>query len=144
MINSFFQNAGRVLQDDYIPNILNFRKPTEHIHDTIFKIRDNPMHFIDVNGLKHTRKAWVPYFDDCNAIFFVASLSCYDQMLVENDQINRMVDAIQLFESLINNPLLSKPNFVLFLNKKDLFEKKIKKVPITNFFPDFQGIENVN
>lgn len=28
---------------------------------------------------------------------------------------------------------------ILFLNKKDLFEEKIKTVPLSGLFPDYQG-----
>lgn len=73
----------------------------------------------------------------------MVSLASYDKRLVEDATVNQMSDALVLFESISNNPLLSKIDFILFLNKKDLFEKKIKKIPIQSHFPMFQGGKSV-
>jgi len=35
--------------------------------------------------------AWVPFFDDMNAIIFLAPISCFDQTLAEDDSVNRLV-----------------------------------------------------
>ena len=57
----------------------------------------------------------------------MVSLSCYDQFLVENSSVNQMHDSLALFEEIVNHPLLSNSNFILFLNKKDLFEEKMAR-----------------
>jgi guanine nucleotide-binding protein subunit alpha len=62
--------------------------------------------------------------------------------MVEDPETNRMIDAIQVFDHIINHPALQKPNVVLFLNKKDLFTKKVKESPIKKYFPDYTGIES--
>jgi len=38
----------------------------------------------DVGGQRYFRKKWLATFEDVDAIVFVASLSEYDQMLVED------------------------------------------------------------
>lgn len=35
--------------------------------------------------------AWAPYFDDMNAIIFLAPISCFDQVLQEDPSVNRLV-----------------------------------------------------
>jgi hypothetical protein len=35
--------------------------------------------------------AWAPFFDDVNAIIFLAPISCFDQVLAEDPSINRLV-----------------------------------------------------
>jgi guanine nucleotide-binding protein alpha-1 subunit len=35
--------------------------------------------------------AWAPYFDDMDAIIFLAPLSCFDQVLTEDPTVNRLV-----------------------------------------------------
>ena len=60
-------------------------------------------------------------------------------MLVEDSTVNQMSDSLVLFESISNSPLLCKIDFILFLNKKDLFKKKIKNVPIESYFPMYKG-----
>eukprot|EP01126_Amoeba_proteus_P048187 TRINITY_DN5557_c0_g1_i8.p2 TRINITY_DN5557_c0_g1~~TRINITY_DN5557_c0_g1_i8.p2 ORF type:complete len:119 (+),score=32.44 TRINITY_DN5557_c0_g1_i8:622-978(+) len=49
-----------------------------------------------------------------------------------------MVDAIQLWKSLQNSTYFDNTPFVLLLNKKDLFKKKLKKIPLERFFEDFK------
>ncbi|KAJ3325463.1 hypothetical protein HDV06_004322 [Boothiomyces sp. JEL0866] len=118
-------------------DILNLRTVTQHISETVFNIDSKIIRFYDVSGLKYHRKSWLTYFDEVHSILFVASLSSYDKYLVEDSTINMMVDSLVLFEQIVNHPLLDKPSFVLFLNKKDLYEKKIQKVDIKNFFPEY-------
>lgn len=35
--------------------------------------------------------AWVPFFDDMDAIIFLAAISCFDQTLAEDATVNRLV-----------------------------------------------------
>ena len=44
-----------------------------------------------------------------------------------------MVDQIELFDDICNNPSLSKVSMILFLNKKDLFKQKYveNKIPLS-------------
>jgi len=45
----------------------------------------------DVGGARTQRAVWQSYFDDADAIIFLASLSAFDQTLVEDPTMNRMV-----------------------------------------------------
>jgi hypothetical protein len=113
---------------------------TQSVSDTVFKIEGKNLHVFDVSGLSHHRNVWVSYFDDVNCVLFVASLSCYDQTMAEEDGINRMVDSLVLFENMVNHKLLTKCRFILFMNKKDVYEKKIKTKNIVDYFPNYKGI----
>jgi len=77
-----------------------------------------------------------------NAIIFVAALSEYDQVLFEDEVTNRMVEALTLFESIANHPSFSSTSIILFLNKKDLFADKVKRVDISSIKPfnDYSGV----
>ena len=37
-------------------------------------------HLYDVGGSRGQRHTWVPYFDDANAIIFLAPVSAFDQV----------------------------------------------------------------
>jgi guanine nucleotide-binding protein subunit alpha len=127
----------------YIPtneDILNLRIVTQSITHSEFKVQNTTFHFFDVSGLKSHRNQWKSYFDNVDAILFVVSLPSYDQMMVEEPDTNRMNDALVVFEQIVNDPVLSMPDIILFLNKVDLFKKKITISPINKFFPDFEGI----
>ncbi len=63
----------------------------------------------------------------------------YDLKLYEDNETNRMHESLQLFKELCNTKWFQSTAFILFLNKKDIFEEKVKRVPITVCFPDYNG-----
>lgn len=72
------------------------------------------------------------------AVIFVASLSCYDEVMFEDDNQNAMIDSVNLFEEICNLRWFVQTAMILFLNKKDLFTEKIQKVPLSQCFIDFE------
>lgn len=46
--------------------------------------------------------------------------------MFEDEEKNRMEDALELFESCVNSPGFESKAIILFLNKMDLFTEKIK------------------
>jgi guanine nucleotide-binding protein subunit alpha len=51
-----------------------------------------------------------------------------------------MQESLKLFDSICNNKWFTDTSIILFLNKKDLFEEKIKKSPLTICFPEYGGM----
>lgn len=72
------------------------------------------------------------------AIIFVAAISEYDQVLFEDHTQNRVVEALELFKEICSSAWFTKTSIVLFLNKVDLFQEKIKKRKIEDnpYFDD--------
>ncbi|RWS14219.1 guanine nucleotide-binding protein G(i) subunit alpha-like isoform X1 [Dinothrombium tinctorium] len=58
---------------------------------------------------------------------------------VKTTGINRMVESMKLFDSICNNKWFLDTAIILFLNKKDLFEEKIKRSPLTICFSEYRG-----
>ncbi|KFD51061.1 LOW QUALITY PROTEIN: hypothetical protein M513_08102, partial [Trichuris suis] len=85
------------------------------------------------------RKKWIHCFEDVTAIIFCVAMSEYDQVLHEDETTNRMHESLKLFDSICNNKWFTDTSIILFLNKKDLFEEKIKKSPLTICFPEYTG-----
>lgn len=54
---------------------------------------------------------------------------------------NRMHESLKLFDSICNNKWFTDTSIILFLNKKDIFEEKIKKSPLSICFPEYTGNE---
>lgn len=50
-----------------------------------------------------------------------------------------MHESLHLFNSICNHKFFAATSIILFLNKKDLFEEKIKKVHLSICFPDYDG-----
>ncbi|KAJ7858259.1 guanine nucleotide binding protein, alpha subunit [Mycena olivaceomarginata] len=69
---------------------------------------------------------WVPYFDDMNCIIFLAPISAFDQKLEEEPEMSRLADSAAIWTSIIANKLLQNTNIILFLNKIDILEAKLR------------------
>lgn len=95
------------------------------------------------------RAAWFPYFDDINAIIFLAPISCYDETLVEDPSVNRIDDSITLWKGICHSKLLINVQLVVFFNKCDILQKKLKRgaTPFVKYFPKFgnkhEDVENI-
>lgn len=63
----------------------------------------------------------------------------YDLVLAEDEEMNRMIESMKLFDSICNSKWFVDTSIILFLNKKDLFEEKIKISPLTICFPEYTG-----
>ncbi|KAF8825318.1 hypothetical protein HHX47_DHR7000513 [Lentinula edodes] len=128
----FLRHITRVAASDYVPStddILHARIQTmgvaEHIFDVNIHGKSVSWHLFDVGGARGQRHTWVPYFDDANAIIFVAPVSAFDQYLEEDPRTNRIDDSLQLFTQICSSPLLKNAHLVLFLNKTDLLRAKL-------------------
>ena len=67
--------------------------------------------------LRSQRHAWAPFFDDANAIIFLAPVSAFDQVLAEDRSVNRLEDSVMLWKQICQNKLLQNIELILFLNK---------------------------
>ena len=144
----YFLNRMQLLKEQkMIPNlqdILHIRVRTTGIAETNFKIGETKFQMMDVGGQRNERKKWIHCFDHVTAVIFVTALSEYDQMLAEVDKVNRMDESISLFAEICNSRWFRDAGMILFLNKRDLFEKKIQLVPLSvcQSFSDFDGPQN--
>lgn len=50
-----------------------------------------------------------------------------------------MRESLKLFDSICNNKWFVDTAIILFLNKKDLFEQKIRTSPLQICFPEYRG-----
>jgi len=129
----YFENIDRIKMNDYLAtqqDILLCRVRTSGIVTERYEIDESQFEMYDVGGQRNERKKWIHCFDDVTAVIFVAALSEYDQKLFEDTNTNRMIEAIDLFDEIANNRYFATSSMLLFLNKKDLFADKIKRVSI--------------
>lgn len=140
----FFDAIDRISEINYLPtkdDILRCRIRTTGITETAFKIDGNEFKMFDVGGQRNERKKWIHCFEDVTAVIFVAALSEYDQVLFEDEEKNRMEEALVLFDEICNSQWFRETAMLLFLNKRDLFAQKIDKVPLNvcDAFKDYMG-----
>jgi len=91
------------------------------------------------------RTAWAPFFDDVDAIIFLAPLNCFDERLVEDPRVNRLQDSYELWKAVVSNKILNQTQIILFLNKYDLLKKKLERgVKVKNYVPSYGGRDNTS
>jgi guanine nucleotide-binding protein subunit alpha len=93
----------------------------------------------DVGGQRSERKKWIHCFENVTTILFLVAISEYDQLLFEDETVNRMQEALTLFDSICNSRWFLKTSIILFLNKIDRFKEKLPASPMKNYFPDYEG-----
>ena len=52
---------------------------------------------------------------------------------------NRMQESLRLFDMIANSKWFHHTTMIVFLNKKDLFEEKIKQRRLSIAFPEYKG-----
>lgn len=138
----FLEKVHVVRKDDFMPteqDILRARVLTSGIFETKFRVDKVKFHMFDVGGQRDERRKWIQCFNDVTAIIFVCASSSFNMVLREDNTQNRLREALDLFKSIWNNRWLRTISVILFLNKQDLLEDKIKsgKTKLEDYFPEF-------
>jgi len=138
----YFDDLDRLCADGYIPNeqdVLRSRVRTTGIVQSDFTIKAIQFSMFDVGGQRNERRKWIHCFDNVQAVVFVASASEFDQKLFEDETQNRLDEAIQLFDQICNSKWFKLTAMILFLNKKDLMEEKLKEKNFGDFVESYSG-----
>ncbi|GMR45112.1 hypothetical protein PMAYCL1PPCAC_15307, partial [Pristionchus mayeri] len=159
----YFPKLATLLSPEYMPtseDILHLRIPTTAVNEINFSFATSTIRLIDVGGQRTYRKKWIHCFDGVAAVLFVASMAAYDQALDEVDVMikpvlhkdllspahadkpklpNRLRDSAQLFGEMLRSTFLLASAFILFLNKKDLFAKKLPVHPLNKYISGYTG-----
>ena len=87
---------------------------------------------------------WLQMFEDTDIVLFCVALSDYDESTP--DGTNKMMATKQLFEAIATHPSFEGKHFLLLLNKIDLLEEKVERVPLSRceWFKDFNPVMTSN
>lgn len=107
--------------------------------ETRFTIGDLTHRVCDLGGQRTERRKWIHCFEDVKTVIFVVAISEYDQLLFEDGTVQRMEEALMLFDSISNSKFFVGTPLILFFNKIDRLKEKLKVNPMSNYFPDFEG-----
>mmetsp|Transcript_13445 Transcript_13445/g.34298 ORF Transcript_13445/g.34298 Transcript_13445/m.34298 type:complete len:355 (+) Transcript_13445:90-1154(+) len=138
----FFDNIDRIAKEGYVPteqDVLRSRARTAGVSEMCFQVKSMNFRLVDVGGQRSERKKWLHCFEEVKAIIFCVALSEYNLKLWEDETVNRMDESLFLFEDICNYRYFQKTPLILFLNKSDLFEEKIKTVDLNVCFPSYTG-----
>lgn len=138
----YFDDLDRFFHPHYVPSdqdILCCRKKTAGIVETIFTIPPLTFRVFDVGGQRSERKKWIHCFENVTSVLFMVAISCYDQYLSEDRDVNQMHESLMLFDNIVNAKWFVRSTFILFLNKCDLFKDKLRYCPLGDKFLDYQS-----
>jgi len=138
----YFDAIDRLAAAEYMPTVddaLRSRVRTTGIVQSDFAIKNLNFSMFDVGGQRNERRKWIHCFDNVDAVCFVASLSEFDQNLYEDETKNRLDEALELFGQIVNSKWFKDSSLILFLNKKDLFEKKLTEKVFSDYVKAYSG-----
>ncbi|KAJ7508495.1 guanine nucleotide binding protein, alpha subunit [Mycena galericulata] len=144
----FLDSIDDVTSLRYVPtddHILRARLKTLGVSEHRMRLSDptggmsRDFRIFDVGGTRSLRAAWVSYFDDMDAIIFLAPISAFDQVLAEEPTVNRLADSFKLWTTIVSNKLLQHTNMILFLNKVDIMHSKLASGIRLSDFVDSYG-----
>eukprot|EP00299_Pterocystis_sp_00344_P006391 c1821_g1_i1.p1 GENE.c1821_g1_i1~~c1821_g1_i1.p1 ORF type:complete len:347 (-),score=54.85 c1821_g1_i1:32-1072(-) len=143
-IKYFFDNIDRVAAEGYLATAEDYlytRVRTTGVVTNSYDIEGVRFEMYDVGGQRNERRKWIHCFSEVTAVIFVAALSEYDQVLFEDHTTNRIKESLDLFAEICDLKYFAKSAIILFMNKHDLFEEKIKTRPINSveLFQDYNG-----
>lgn len=136
----YFDNVMKFADRNYLcsdRDIIIGRIKTTGITENTFHVKSTTLKVLDAGGQRLERKKWIHFFQDIDAIVFVLAVLEYDQTLYEDGRVNRMDESLELFGLLCNSRWFRNTPFILFLNKVDLLQRKLQRLPITDHFPDY-------
>ncbi|KAJ7746452.1 guanine nucleotide-binding protein alpha-4 subunit [Mycena maculata] len=148
----FLNDLERVTGLGYLPtddDVLRARLKTVGVAEYTFEMEvstgretGTEWRIVDVGGSR-SQATWVPFFDDVDAIIFLAPISGFDQVLAEDRGVNRLEDSVLLWKAVCSNKLLASVDLVLFLNKCDILERKLKAgVKLARYVRSYADREN--
>ncbi|KAL1723822.1 guanine nucleotide binding protein, alpha subunit, partial [Schizophyllum commune] len=141
----FLADVDRIADASYQPSdddVLRCRLRTTAVQEYTFNLAKKNWIFYDFSGSRSARAGWFSYFDDVTAVIFLAPVSVFDE--VDETGTNRLRDSMSLWKTLCSEKLLLRAQLVLFLNKCDVLDYKLKssRAQIKDYFPSFKDRSN--
>ena len=98
------------------------------------------MRFFDPGGQRNKRAKWIELFDDVSVLFFVVRLAGFDQPS-DDGAPNDLLQAMSIYSRVVNRACFKETFAVLFLNKLDIFQRRIKEKSLEKVKYAFEGAD---
>ncbi|XP_065186757.1 guanine nucleotide-binding protein subunit alpha-11-like [Sycon ciliatum] len=140
----FLDNVHRLADGSYVPtdmDVVHMRSPTTSVLEYDFLLDDLTYKIVDVGGQETERRKWLSCFEGVTSVIFLAALSEYTHVYADEDgkKYNALMESQQLMAKVMRSKYLSTASFILFLNKNDVFEERIRNYKLREYYPDYAG-----
>lgn len=129
--------------EGWIPDVddcIKARSRTSGVVKEVVVVEGVQFEIYDVGGQRSERRKWLHVFHEVTAAIYITSLVDYCQVLYEDRTKNRLQESFDLFREIANSNWLSNTPILLFLNKKDVFDRKFteERIPlnVSGLFPE--------
>jgi len=136
----FLDKVDTLKSKSYTPNDMDYirsRVKSTAVVEKMFNYKTNAIRVIDVGGQRSERRKWIYCFPDMMALIFCVAISEYDQTLREQIETKRLDETFKVYDEVVNNRFFKNKPIIVFLNKNDIFEDKMKKRHISTYYPEF-------
>jgi guanine nucleotide-binding protein G(i) subunit alpha len=152
--NYFKGELNRILSEDYTPthlDVLYCRQRTAGINTLDFEAADSNdskgskkrIHIVDGGGQPSERRKWNNYIDDNDTVLFCIGIDEYDiPCFDKNNQVTNLEFSLELLANTLVYANGQKKPVIVLLNKIDLLQQKLEKVPLNKYYPEFDGGSN--
>eukprot|EP00475_Leptophrys_vorax_P038678 TRINITY_DN68702_c0_g1_i1.p1 TRINITY_DN68702_c0_g1~~TRINITY_DN68702_c0_g1_i1.p1 ORF type:complete len:415 (-),score=95.11 TRINITY_DN68702_c0_g1_i1:135-1340(-) len=128
--------------DQFVPDtedMLKCRSRTTGVSETDMVICRAKCRVVLVGGHRSERKKWVHVFGSNPTLLFFISLADYDRAMYEDRSVNRIVESLDIWETIVTNTYFSKSKFYIVFSKADLFRDKLHyRFPKEDAFENFK------
>jgi len=137
----YFENCIRFASPGFIPNeedLIRARSHSYTVSETQIHFSDVFFTLVDVGGQRAERRKWLSCFkiDKVTCVIYFVSLDEYDMVLQEDNQSNGLKESLEQFAEVSGSKWFNKTPIILFLNKSDIFAKKIQKIGLSSCFEE--------
>jgi guanine nucleotide-binding protein G(i) subunit alpha len=101
------------------------------------------INLLDIGEQLSERKKWIHCFENITSIIFIVNLAEYDQVLLEPNM-SMLIESLRIFDSVVNSRWFVRTSIILLLSNVSIFKQKLARSPLSNYFPDYSGGNDVN
>ena len=145
-IEYFFDKVQEIMTRDYVPTVQDISKCYIHttgIRDFIYNGDGScQLSTFDIGGQRSERPKWIHVFEGTDCIIHFCSLDQFCLNLFEDGEINALQENLNLFTDISAARYFKRENcqFIVILNKTDLFYQYLIYNSLKDYFPDYKGI----
>jgi len=153
VLGYFLRQVDRIRRDDYMPSdddILHLRQKSSEAETLNFRLDvassggkkvKMEMEWTDVGGQLRDRSEWSRNGKDLDAVIFVISLGNFS--CTKSGGQNALDAQLQILRDVRDSEHFKGAELIVLLNKVDLLRTSLEGVKVSNYFPDFEGSNEI-